>query len=146
MQVEYSLDLVWRSAAALSPVHAELSRQAILTVKAPEVAKFLGKRFPANTDTAPGSDFHTRVEGTRIKHFLGPASLKFYDKHGRVLRRECTVNDVTFFSHHRKVEHRDGPATCELAPLKKSIFSLRDLGGLMQAATQLLERREVRKP
>ena len=56
------------------------------------------------------------------------------------------MNGVTFFSHHRKVEHRDGPATDELAPLKKSIFSLRDLGGLTQAATQFLERREVGKP
>jgi len=136
MQVEYSFDLVWRSAEKLAPVYEELSRQALLTVKAPEVAKFLGKRFPAHTDTALGSDFHTRVEGTRVKHFLGPASLKLYDKRGRVLRLECTVNDVTFFSHHRKVEHRDGPPTYELAPLKKSIFSLRDLRGLMHAATQ----------
>jgi hypothetical protein len=69
MQVEYSLDLVWRSAEKLAPVYEELSRQAILTVKAPEVAKFLGKRFPAHTDTALGSDFHTRVEGTRVKHW-----------------------------------------------------------------------------
>lgn len=43
---------------------------------------------------------------------------------------------MTFFSHHRKVEHRDGKATYEVAPLKKSIFSLRDLRGLMHAATQ----------
>jgi hypothetical protein len=136
LQVEYSLDLVWRSAAQLAPVYEGLSRQAILTVKAPEVAKFLGKRFPAHTDTALGSDFHTRVEGTRVKHFLGPASLKLYDKRGRVLRLECTVNDVTFFSHHRKVEHRDRPPSYELAPLKKSIFSLRDLRGLLHAATQ----------
>jgi hypothetical protein len=150
MQVEYSLDLVWRSAAALSPVYEELSRQAIFTVKAPEVAKFLGKRFPAHSDTALGSDFHTRVEGTRVKHFLGPASLKLYDKRGQVLRLECTVNDVTFFSHHRKVEHRDGQATYEVAPLKKSIFSLRDLRGLMHAATQRylawLSRLEDRSP
>jgi hypothetical protein len=135
MQVEYSLDLVWRSAQKLAPVYEELSRQAILTVNAPEVAKFLGKRFPANTDTALGSDFHTRIEGTRVKHFLGPASLKLYDKRGRVLRLECTVNDVTFFSHHRKVEHRDGPPTYEVAPLKKSVFSLRDLRALLHAAT-----------
>lgn len=112
MPVESSLDLVWRSAAALSPGSEELSRQAILTVKAPEVAGFLGKRFPANTDTALGSDFHTRVEGTRVKHFPGPASLKLYDKRGRGRRLECTVNDATFFSHHRKVEHRDGKAAC----------------------------------
>jgi len=135
MPVEYSFDLVWRSPEKLAPVYEALSRQAILTVQAPEVATFLGKRFPAHTDTALGSDFHTRVEGTRGKHFLGPASLKLYDKRGRVLRLEGPVNDVTFFSHHRQVEHRDGPPTYEVAPLKKSIFSLRDLRGLRHAAT-----------
>lgn len=41
---------------------------------------------------------------------------------------------MTFFSHHRKVEHRDGPATYELAPLQKSLFSLRDRRQLMHAA------------
>ncbi len=97
MQVEYSLDLVWRSVEKLAPVYEELSRQAIFTVKVTEVAKFPGKRFPQNTDTALGSDFHTCIEGTRIKPFPGPSSLKLYDKRGRVLRLECTANDVTFF-------------------------------------------------
>jgi hypothetical protein len=32
-----------------------------------------------------------------------------------------------FFKHHRKVEHRDGPATRDLAPVKKSTYSLIDL-------------------
>jgi len=44
-----------------------------------------------------------------------------------VLRIETTTNDVSFFKHHRKVEHRQGPATRELAPVKKSIYSLIDL-------------------
>ena len=38
-----------------------------------------------------------------------------YDKFGRVLRLETTTNNVSFFKHHRKVEHRDGHATRELA-------------------------------
>ena len=50
-----------------------------------------------------------------------------YDKHGIVLRIETTTNDVSFFKHHRKVEHRQGPPTRELAPVKKSIYSLIDL-------------------
>ena len=50
-----------------------------------------------------------------------------YDKLGIVLRIETTTNDVSFFKHHRKVEHRHGPPTRELAPVKKSIYSLIDL-------------------
>ena len=45
MPVEYSWDLSWKHAGDLAPVYAEISRQAILTVKAPDVAKFLGKRL-----------------------------------------------------------------------------------------------------
>lgn len=132
MQVEYSWDLSWQRAADLTPVYAEISRQAILTVKAPDVAKFLGKRLSPEAELT--SDFRTRIEGTRLKHSLGPASLKLYDKRGRVLRLECTANDVTFFSHYRKVEHRDGSPTYQVAALKKSIYSLGDLAGLLRAA------------
>jgi hypothetical protein len=39
---------------------------------------------------------------------MGPVSLKLYDKFGRILRIETTVNDPTFFRHYREVEHRDG--------------------------------------
>jgi hypothetical protein len=35
-------------------------------------------------------------------------------------------NDVSFFKHHRKVEHRHGPSSWQLAPVKKSIYSLID--------------------
>jgi len=132
MQVEYSWDLSWKRAADLAPVYAEISRQAILTVKAPDVAKFLGKRLSPAAELT--SDFGTRIEGTRIRHSLGPASLKLYDKRGRVLRLECTANDVTFFKHYRKVEHRDGSPTYQVAALKKSLYSLGDLASLMRAA------------
>ncbi len=46
---------------------------------------------------------------------------------GRVLRLETTTNDVSFFKRHRKVEHKDGHSTRELASLKKTIYSLIDL-------------------
>ena len=39
------------------------------------------------------------------------------------LRIETTTNDVSFFKHHRKVEHRNGQTSRELAPVKKSIFN-----------------------
>ena len=54
----------------------------------------------------------------------------------RSLRIETTVNDVSFFKHHRKVEHRDGHSTRELAGLKKSIYSLIDLGDILLGCNQ----------
>lgn len=124
--------MTWKRPADLAPVYAEISRQAILTVKAPDVAKFLGKRLSPEAEWT--SDFRTRVEGPRLKHSLGPASLKLYDQRGRVLRLECTANDVTFFAHYRKIEHRDGTSTYQVAALKKSIYSLGDLAGLLRVA------------
>ena len=44
-----------------------------------------------------------------------------------MLRIETTANDVSFFKHHRKVEHRNGPPTRGIAPVKKTIYSLIDL-------------------
>ena len=67
---------------------------------------------------------------------MGPATIKMYDKLGRVLRIETTTNDVSFFKHHRNVEHRDGSTAFKLAPLKKSIYSLGDLRQLVAAANR----------
>ena len=58
---------------------------------------------------------------------MGSAPVKIYDKVGQVLRIETTTNDASFFKHPRKVGHKNGAETRELAPLKKSIYSLTDL-------------------
>ena len=127
MQVEYSTDLVFDSEQTLKSLYEELSRQAILSVKAEQVASFLGKKITPQLAQEIGSRFATRIEGTCIKHRLGKASVKMYDKFGRVLRIETTTNDVSFFKHHRKVEHRDGTSERKIAPIKKTIYSLVDL-------------------
>jgi hypothetical protein len=57
---------------------------------------------------------------------MGPASIKLYDKFAIMARVECTANDVSFFKHHRWVEQRNGEKVWKLAPLRKSIYSLRD--------------------
>jgi hypothetical protein len=127
MQVEYATDLVFRSAATLKPLYDQFVRESVLNVKAEQVATFLGHRITPQLAQEVGSQFSTRIEGTCIKHRFGSASVKMYDKFGCVLRIETTTNDVSFFKHHRKVEHRQGPATRGLAPVKKSIYSLIDL-------------------
>ena len=127
MQVEYSTDLVFRSETTLKPLYEQLSREAVLAVKSEQVASFLGKKITPQLAQELGSRFATRIEGTCIKHRFAKTGVKMYDKFGRVLRLETTTNDVSFFKHHRKVEHRDGHDTRELAGLKKTIYSLIDL-------------------
>ena len=101
-------------------------------MKIDELARFWDKRL--SPEAKATSRFCTRVEGTCIRHHLGRQSLKMYDRGGRVLRIEATSNDITFFRHHRKVEHRDGRTEYKVAPLKKSIYSLTDLDELLAAA------------
>jgi len=127
MQVEYSTDLVFKSEQILESLYQQLAREAVLSVKAEQVATFLGKRITPQLAAEIGSRLSTRIEGTCIKHRLGSCSVKLYDKFARILRIETTTNDVSFFKHHRKVEHRVGHPTREVAPLKKSIYSLIDL-------------------
>lgn len=136
MQVEYSTDIIFRNRTALEPLYEQLVRTAIHSVKPEQVATFLGRRLTTSVSAELGNEFNTRILGTRIRHHMGPASIKMYDKFGRVLRIETTTNDVAFFKHHRTVEHRDGTSEYKLAPLKKSIYSLGDLRRLLLASNR----------
>jgi hypothetical protein len=136
MQAEYATDIVFKRQSDLASIYGELVRTAIHAVKADNIATFLGRNLHANYEDEMGNDFSTRIQGTRIKHHMGPVAIKMYDKHGLVLRIETTVNDVSFFKHHRRVEHRDGTSEMKLAPLQKNIYSLNVLAELMRAANR----------
>jgi len=136
MQVEYATDIIFKRMDDLRPLYGELVRTAIHTVKPENVATFLGRKLDERYAGEIGNDLHTRIEGTRIKHHMGRNSIKMYDKLGQVLRIETTSNDVTFFKHYRRVEHRDGSWEMKNAPVKKSIYSLPAVAELMQAANR----------
>jgi hypothetical protein len=136
MQVEYATDLIFRRQADLRPLYDTLVRTAIHAVKPDHVATFLGRKLTGHYADELGNDFHTRVEGARLKHHMGPVAIKLYDKQALVLRIETTVNDVSFFRHHRTVEHRDGTAETKLAPMQKTIYSLGPLRDLLVAANR----------
>jgi len=136
LQAEYATDLVFRRQSDLAPLYDELVRTAIHAVKADNIATFLGRRLHGNYQDEMGNDFNTRIQGTRIKHHMGPVAIKMYDKHGLVLRIETTVNDLSFFKHHRRVEHRDGTHEMKYAPLPKRIYSMTALAELLGAANR----------
>jgi len=137
MQVEYATDIVFRRQSDLAPLYETLVRTAVHAVKPDHVATFLGRKLDDRFRDELGNDFSTRIEGTRIRHHMGPASIKMYDKFALVLRIETTANEVSFFKHHRKVEQRDGTTTYKLAPVKKSIYSLDpDLRTLLAASNR----------
>src|ERR1039458_5740793 len=135
-QCEYATDIVFRRQAELQAIYGNLTRTAIHTVKPDNIATFLGKKLVPQFQGEMGNRFNIRIEGTRIKHTMGPVSLKLYDKFGLILRIETTVNDVSFFRHYRKVEHRDGTSETKWAPMLKTVYSLPALRELLVAANR----------
>jgi len=136
MQVEYATDIVFKRQADLAPLYEELVRTAVYAVKPEQVAMFLGRKLTGGFQDELGNDFHTRIQGTRIKHHMSKAAIKMYDKHGLILRVETTTNDVSFFKHYRKVVHRDGSDCLKFAPFKKSIYSLHELAPVLADANR----------
>jgi hypothetical protein len=67
---------------------------------------------------------------------MGKSSIKMYDKFSKILRIETTTNNVGFFKHYRKVEHRNGESSMKNAPLKKNIYSLSFLAELFKASNR----------
>jgi len=135
-QLEFATDIVFQQPADLAPLYDSLIRTAVHAVQAEQVATFLGRKLHPKYQGEVGNHFHTRIRGTRIKHHMGEAALKMYDKFGQVLRLETVVNNVSFFKHHRRVEHRDGTWELKVAPVRKSIYSLPALVDLMGAANR----------
>jgi hypothetical protein len=84
-QCEYATDVVFRKQADLRAIYGNLTRTAIHTVKPDNIATFLGKKLSTQFEGEMGNRFNIRIEGTRIKHTMGPVSLKL-----------CTTSSASF--------------------------------------------------
>jgi hypothetical protein len=136
MQTEYATDLVFKNRDALQAFYPHLLETLTHAVKPADIATFLGRKLNGNYQGEMGNRFNKRWLGTRIKHQMGPLSIKMYDKFRFILRIETTVNNVSFFQHYRKVQHRHGSTTTCWAPMKKTIHSLPALRELLFTANQ----------
>ena len=136
MQSEYATDLVFKSRDTLQAFYPLLLETLTHAVKPADIATFLGRKLNGNYQGEMGNRFNKRWIGTRIKHQMGPVSIKMYDKFNLILRIETTANNVAFFKHYRQVQHRDGSTTMRWAPMKKTIHSLPALQESLSAANQ----------
>lgn len=136
MQTEYATDFVFKTQDTLQAFYPRLLETLIHVVKPADIATFLGRKLNGNYQGEIGNRFNKRWLGTRIKHQMGPISIKMYDKFSFILRIETTVNDVTFFKQYRQVEKRDRTTITQWAPMKKTIFSLPALQEVLFAANQ----------
>ena len=136
MQAEYATDVVFNCQPTLQAIYPHLLESLIQVVKPADIATFLGRKLHGNYQDEMGNRFNKRWLGTRLKHQMGPVSIKMYDKFNIILRLETTVNQVGFFQQYRQVQHRDGSTSTQYAPMKKSIYSLPPLAETLQAVNK----------
>ena len=103
-QSEWATDVMFRSSRALAALYPRLVEAGIGTFASPDVMRFLGKKLHGNFAGEVISDYRRRREGIRLKHWMGANSIKMYDKHGRSLRVETTINDPSPFKIVRAAE------------------------------------------
>ncbi len=136
LQAEYSTDIVYKKQSDLQAIYSDLVNTAIHSVKPDNIATFLGHKLDPKYQGEMGNKYNVRIQGSRIKHIMGNASIKMYDKFSKILRIETTANDISFFKHYREVEHRDGTTSKQIAKLKKSIYSFGMLRECLHAANK----------
>lgn len=137
-QSEWASDIVFQSAADVERLFPQWLRQAITSYTSSDVFRFLGRKLAPDGKVWPRfqgevmSSLARRVEGVRIKHWLGHNSIKMYDC-DRVLRIETTINDPTDFRVFRPKQ--DGPEeNKEWRPLRKGVADLYRRAQVSQAA------------
>ncbi len=131
-QSEWATDVLFRSAGDLAQLYPRLVRGAMESFSSPEVMRFLGKKLHGNFAGELLSDYRERAEGVRVKHRIGANSLKMYDKRGRVLRVETTINDPSVFKVFRPLEGNAGGQRA-WRPLLRGIANMGRLGQVSQA-------------
>jgi hypothetical protein len=121
-QAEYATDVMFRSREDLAAIYPQLTRHAIEHFHSPDVLRFLGVSCPGNYQgRRVESSLKRRPEGVRVRHQMQENWLKMYDKHGRVLRVEMTINNPVRF----RVYRRNGKGVLRWLKLRKGTVDMR---------------------
>ena len=98
-----------------------------------DVMRFLGRQLNDHFQGEVVSDYRRRPEGARVKHRVKGNGLKVYDKHGRILRVETTINHPREFKVQRPKEG-DPRGPLSWRPMRRGIADLRRRAEVSPAA------------
>lgn len=139
-QSEWATDVMFRSPSALAALYPRLVLHGMTQLGTRDVLRFLGRkagvsgRFGRLTAEIQ-SDLRQRIEGTRLKHFVNQNSIKMYDKQGRVLRIETTINSPREMKTYRPKEGDEGgPKSWRY--LRKGVADMARRAEISQAANE----------
>lgn len=125
---EWAMDWMFRDPERLRRLAPRLMHLGMVSLSSPDVLRFMGKKV-TRAGTAFGrselpisGDLKVRSQGARIKHRLGPNSVKLYDKaydeQGAVLRSEITISVPKYFKVFRRTD--DPKSKFAYRPLRQS--------------------------
>lgn len=134
-QGEYATDVMFKDAASLKEIYPRLVRHSLLTFGCRDLLRFLGRRVNRRFSGEVTTEYHDRVEGVCVKHWVEENSIKMYDKQGSVLRIETTINNPRRFKVYRWAE-RHGKRCQAWLPMRKAVTDLPWLVQICQAANQ----------
>jgi hypothetical protein len=128
-QSEWATDHAFTSKEALDAIYPSLERHAVLNSRTATVLRYLGRHVTerglahGNLESEVTTRLARREEGTCIKHQVGSNGVKMYNKQGRVLRVETTINDPGDFKVFRPVVGSAGKP--KSVPIRKSVVDLK---------------------
>jgi hypothetical protein len=142
---EWATDIIFRDAEHLRRLYPQLLHLGMTCFSSTDVLRFFGKRAtrggaqPGRYDLDINTDLRVRTSGVRLKHRLGPNSLKMYDKaydeRGAVLRLELTLNRCEIFRVYRtKINDPEGEKSWRT--MRRGLV---DLGRRAQACQKALD-------
>ncbi len=116
---EWATDLMFRDPDQLRRLVPRLLHLGVVSFSSPDVLRFMGKKVTRQGNAAGGlklplsTDLKVRSNGARVKHRLGPNSIKLYDKAydelGAVLRAEITISRPDYFRVYRRTDDLNSP-------------------------------------
>lgn len=134
-QGEWATDVLFKDAGALAEIYPTLVHHAIMHFGSEHVLRFLGRRVNGRFNGEVTGTLHHRPEGVCVKHWVEENSIKMYDKQGRILRIETTLNNPRRF-RVRRPAIRKGQRCLAWQPMRKSVADIPRLVQVSQAANQ----------
>jgi len=112
---QWAMDLVLPKPEQLRRLVPQLLHLGRVSFSSPDVLRFMGRKVTRQGNPVGGlklplsTDLKVRSNAARIKHRLGPNSIKLYDKAydelGAVLRAEMTISAAKYFQLYRQTDN-----------------------------------------
>jgi hypothetical protein len=139
---EWATDFLFRDGAQLRRLVPRLLHLGVVSFSRPDVLRFMGNKVTRQGHAAGGlklplsTDLKIRSNGARVKHRLGPNSIKLYDKAydelGAVLRVELTLSQPRYFQVYRRTD--DPLSALAWRPVRQSTADMHHRAQVSDAA------------